>query len=59
MGSDCRLDRHLTPSNKRAKNLKLLLCALALGVYFGKRTGDRGKETGHCRPQDRGNEIGG
>ena len=32
MGSDCGPDRHLTSSNNRAKNLKLLLCAMALGV---------------------------
>ena len=30
MGSDCGPDRHPTSSNKRAKNLKLLLCAMAL-----------------------------
>jgi DNA-binding beta-propeller fold protein YncE len=34
MGSDYRPDRHPTSSHKRAKNLKLLLCALALGTLL-------------------------
>jgi hypothetical protein len=32
MGSDCGPDRHLTPANKRVKNLKLLVCAVAMGA---------------------------
>jgi WD40 repeat protein len=34
MGSDFRPGRHLTSSNNRAKNLKLLLCAMALGTLL-------------------------
>jgi YVTN family beta-propeller protein len=34
MDSDCSPDRHLTSSNKRAKNLRLLLCVLALGTLL-------------------------
>jgi DNA-binding beta-propeller fold protein YncE len=34
MGSDFRPGRHLTSSNNRAKNLRLLLCVLALGTLL-------------------------
>jgi DNA-binding beta-propeller fold protein YncE len=35
MGRDCCPDRHLTSYNNRAKNLKLLLCAIALVLGVG------------------------
>ena len=34
MGSDYRPDSHPTSSNKRAKNLRLLLCAMAFGAVL-------------------------
>jgi len=34
MGSDCRPGRHPTSSHKRAKNLKLLLCAVVMGILL-------------------------